>query len=501
MTPDANGTCVFAIKRGGVENKEIYCNPLFPFYISLMNRYRNSPYCKGTMVDYLEVNPKTNCGSLADDMSVSFVPMPNVQEKKNLVAYDNVPYSKVKKGFTVFQRGDLIWAKITPCMQNGKSCIVDKMPTEIGFGSTEFHVVRKRSSLIYMPFIWAIFANDNVLKAAQAVFGGSAGQQRVSASFLETFPAVIPEYAVQVKLVSNLERTLERMQDRLAAAESARKELTVAFAKRIDVSVPLTSNDLCSALTLSAIRSNPTSRIDPKCYSKKYHSIKAQLAKSQHTKYKLRDLITEITGGDWGYDLENGSASRIKCLVLRATEISNKNNIVIRPEKAQYRQIETKKFNSMNIDIGDIIIEKSGGSIDQPVGRVIYVDRLTHENAPIAYSNFLTKIKINKALVDPYYLYEYLRFVYGIGLTEVMQNQTNGIRNLIIDEFLDQTVIVPANHHEIGCVMKQLRLQIQEAEQLAEQDWKFARMQFEKELLGEQNLSSKRNSVRIMCSD
>ena len=155
---------------------------------------------------------------LTDKTEVSFVPMPNVQERNNMVSYDMVPYEKVKKGFTVFRRNDLIWAKITPCMQNGKSCIVDEMPTEIGFGSTEFHVIRKRNNDVYMPFVWSIFSNENVLKAAQAVFSGSAGQQRVSASFLENFPCVIPEYDKQVTLASMLEHTLSALKDKNAQA-------------------------------------------------------------------------------------------------------------------------------------------------------------------------------------------------------------------------------------------------------------------------------------------
>ncbi len=208
MTPDANALCVFAVKRGYIENKEVYCNPLYPFYLSLIEKYRNSPYASGVMKDYVFVNPKTNCSILSDEDEVSFVPMPNVQEKNNTVSYDLVKYKTVKNGFTVFQRGDLIWAKITPCMQNGKSCIVDNMPTKIGFGSTEFHVVRKRTDKIYMPFLWALFSNENILKAAQATFSGSAGQQRVSASFIERFPAVIPNYEQQLALTSNLEEQL-----------------------------------------------------------------------------------------------------------------------------------------------------------------------------------------------------------------------------------------------------------------------------------------------------
>ena len=66
------------------------------------------------MSDFLDVNPKTDCSILTDKTEVSFVPMPNVQEKNNVVEYDLVPYSKVKKGFTVFKKGDMIWSKITP---------------------------------------------------------------------------------------------------------------------------------------------------------------------------------------------------------------------------------------------------------------------------------------------------------------------------------------------------------------------------------------------------
>lgn len=223
MTPDANALCVFAVKRGNIENKEIYCNVLYPFYLSLTEKCKKSPYCCGRLASYIDVNPKTDCSELADQDLVSFVPMQNVQEKNNVVSYDLMPYYTVKKGFTTFKKGDLIWAKITPCMQNGKSCIVDKMPTEIGFGSTEFHVIRKRSDKIYMPFLWAILSSDSVLRAAQATFSGSAGQQRVSASFIEKFPAVLPEYDLQVELVTNLESKLVAMKQKLHQAEELLK--------------------------------------------------------------------------------------------------------------------------------------------------------------------------------------------------------------------------------------------------------------------------------------
>ena len=118
-----------------------------------MDKFRRSKFACGNLSDYLWINPRIDCSMLRDDDKVSFVPMVNVQEKNNIVSYDIVPYKKVKKGFTMFLKGDLIWAKITPCMQNGKSCSTEDMPTEIGFGSTEFHVIRKKNDDIYAFYL------------------------------------------------------------------------------------------------------------------------------------------------------------------------------------------------------------------------------------------------------------------------------------------------------------------------------------------------------------
>lgn len=98
MTPDANDLCVFAVKRGYIESKEIYCNPLYPTYLSLVEKYQHSPYANGILNNHVAVNPKTDCSLLSDSSEVSFVPMANVQEKTNVVSYDMVAYETVKKG-------------------------------------------------------------------------------------------------------------------------------------------------------------------------------------------------------------------------------------------------------------------------------------------------------------------------------------------------------------------------------------------------------------------
>lgn len=85
MTPDANDLCVFAVKRGYIESKEIYCNPLYPTYLSLVEKYQHSPYANGILNNHVAVNPKTDCSLLSDSSEVSFVPMANPWIRSDLI--------------------------------------------------------------------------------------------------------------------------------------------------------------------------------------------------------------------------------------------------------------------------------------------------------------------------------------------------------------------------------------------------------------------------------
>lgn len=309
-------------------------------------------------------------------------------------------------------------------------------------------------------------------------------QPNINKEEYKSFEILLPNIETQRKAVGFMNDAFSKRQDKSKQADIIRKSILTDFVESLNIKIPKSKPELVTVLKMQQINATATRRLDPKCYAKKFQTIRNELNHSHFSTYRLKDLIIDNLGGDWGYDEEDESDTRIKCLVLRATEISNKNNINIRSDKARYRQIEKKKLAAMNLEIGDIIIEKSGGSIDQPVGRVIFIEQLEYNGCPLAYSNFMTKIKINRNLVDPYYLFEYLRFIYGIGLTEVMQNQTNGIRNLILEDFFEQTVIVPYNNYEIGQRMYQLRAKARNMEEDAEYGWQQAKERFEKEFLG-----------------
>jgi len=252
MTPAAK-IQIFAIKRGNIKGKEIFCSALYPYYLTIIAKYKASCYNRGALSNFIYINPKTNVDSLKDEDIVSFVPMTAVECLTNNVAYEMMSYAKVKKGFTVFHKGDLLWAKITPCMQNGKSCIVDKMPTEIGFGSTEFHVLRAKNDSVYMPFVWALFSSKSVLKAAQAMFNGSAGQQRVYDSFFRDFPAVFPEYETQKAITDRLNKKLLAYKQKLQYAEELLSGMDEFVLNLLNLSAKDNTNKLGFAVCLEKL--------------------------------------------------------------------------------------------------------------------------------------------------------------------------------------------------------------------------------------------------------
>ncbi len=255
MTPDAE-LQIFAVKRGQIKGKEIFCSALYPYYLIVIEKYQASKYNRGLLKDFVDVNPPTCTRSLSDQDVVSFIPMSAVECLTNSVEYESVEYNKVKKGFTIFSKGDLLWAKITPCMQNGKSCLTDQMPTEIGFGSTEFHVLRvKKDKMdsVYMPFLWVLFSNKNILKAAQAVFNGSAGQQRVSDSFFNYFPAVLPDYSVQKNMFDRLNNKLVNYKCKLCQANELLAGMDEFVLDTFGIKPCLEAKKLCFAIKRKAL--------------------------------------------------------------------------------------------------------------------------------------------------------------------------------------------------------------------------------------------------------
>ena len=148
------------------------------------------------------INPKSP--SLKDDFEVSFIPMQNVSEDGNIDYSITKKYVDVKKGFSNFCNGDIIFAKITPCMENGKGAFVKNLKNGVGFGSTEFHILRPDTSKINGKWIYYLTSWSNFRKDCEKNMTGSAGQKRVPKKFLENYSIIVPDLTQQNKIVKVL---------------------------------------------------------------------------------------------------------------------------------------------------------------------------------------------------------------------------------------------------------------------------------------------------------
>jgi type I restriction enzyme S subunit len=153
------------------------------------------------IADFAAINPRREDRS--DEVEVSFVPMSAVSEDGFLSVQQLRPYGTVKKGFTAFRDLDIILAKITPCFENGKAALVTGLSNGVGFGSTEFHVIRTGESCL-PAFMFAQLYTDDFRRAGKASMTGSGGQQRVPTSFVAAYTVFIPSIPEQHRIASCL---------------------------------------------------------------------------------------------------------------------------------------------------------------------------------------------------------------------------------------------------------------------------------------------------------
>ena len=171
-----------------------------------------SSWENGILMDFCKINPKKiNTKEFDDDMIVSFIPMPCVSDIwGKIVKKELRKLGEVKKGYTNFCEGDVLFAKITPCMENGKSAIVDKLENDIGFGSTEFYVLRCDENKLNNKYLHYFVRQKTFRDEAKGEMTGAVGQQRVSKTFLENYKMKVPTIKEQQEIVNILDNLLAK---------------------------------------------------------------------------------------------------------------------------------------------------------------------------------------------------------------------------------------------------------------------------------------------------
>lgn len=171
------------------------------------------------------VNPKIDRTLLADDTQVSFVPMAAVGAADGSIDASTVrPYVEVKKGYTHFRENDVLFAKVTPCMENGKMAVARKLKNGMGFGSTEFHVLRPREG-VDPHYVYHFVSSQTFRKEAARHMTGAVGLRRVPSVFLESAEIPLPALDVQREIVAELEKQFSRLDEAVANLQRVKANL------------------------------------------------------------------------------------------------------------------------------------------------------------------------------------------------------------------------------------------------------------------------------------
>lgn len=144
------------------------------------------------------LNPRKSEIDGLGNIEVSFVPMQSVSDKGDIETKEIKLLNDVKKGFTYFRENDVLFAKITPCMENGKGAVAHGLKNTIGFGSTEFHVIRPTEK-VNSVWMYTYTTFNSFRKEAEKKMTGSAGQKRVPISFFEKYKIAVPPIELQNK--------------------------------------------------------------------------------------------------------------------------------------------------------------------------------------------------------------------------------------------------------------------------------------------------------------
>lgn len=187
------------------------------------NQFKNEP-----ITTFFEINPTTQ---IPKNQIISFIPMANISDIYGEISVHDK--KTLKPNYTKFKENDLIWAKITPCMENGKSAVATNLENGFGFGSTEFHVLRARNNDFSIYLLHLLLRTKHLRKIATQYFTGSSGQQRVPKTFLETLTLPVLSLETQTQITNYIQAQKQRQKSYLATAAALRLGALTEFEQAI----------------------------------------------------------------------------------------------------------------------------------------------------------------------------------------------------------------------------------------------------------------------------
>lgn len=348
------------------------------------------------LFEYIDINPKETIirGCLAKK-----IPMDKLQPFcRDIPEYETSEFN----GGSKFRNGDTIMARITPCLENGKTAMVNILDSnEVGFGSTEYIVFRAKKNLTTPDFVYYLICSSLVRDPAIKSMVGSSGRQRVQTDVIANLDIDFPKLSDQVKIAG----VLKSLDDKIALNNAINNNL----------------EQQAQALFKKWFIDNPEN--------------------VNWSAGTFRELIQSTLNGDWGKETQTGNNTE-KVYCIRGADIpevkaGNKG-------KMPTRYILPKNLANKKLEAGDIVVEISGGSPTQSTGRCTAITQslLDRYDSSMVCTNFCKAIKPKNGY--SLFVYYYWQYLYEKGVFFSYENGTTGIKNLDFTGFIEtESIIVP----------------------------------------------------------
>ena len=379
----------------------------------------------------------------------------------------------------VFKKGQILFPKLRPYLNKIHLAEFD------GICSTEFHIFEPKN--ISAEFLSIYLRSSLVVNQTKHLMTGNT-LPRLQTEDIKKLPVPLVSDAIQLKVISLYKEAYSQKQQKEQQAQTLLDGIDTYLLTELGITLPEQDNRLVKRMFTVPFSEVTGSRFDPKLYDSITKGIRRAILRASFKTELLENLIVHSSAGDWGLDATHEVDENYQnCLVIRATEFDNQYNLRLENSRVKYRLINRKKLNLMDIRVNDLLIEKSGGSVDQPVGRIaLLTDEMIKEHQ-LGYSNFIHKIRVDNFVVNPVYLFFFLKLMHNIKLTDSMQSQTNGIRNLIMSNYFNQDIVIPPieKQNEITAHISNIRAQAKQLQQKAAQILTEAQAEIERMILGE----------------
>lgn len=196
----------------------------------------------------VRLNPsKSEIAGMSRDLEVSFLPMEAVGDDGSLSLERERTIQEVETGYTYFRDGDVAFAKITPCFENGKGALMAGLTLGFGFGTTELTVARPIPGLMSSAFLHWIFRSPNFRSEGEASMYGAGGQKRVPDDFVRELLWAVPPEPERERIAAFLDHETVKIdaliagQEKLLALLAEKRQATISHAvtRGLNPNVPM----------------------------------------------------------------------------------------------------------------------------------------------------------------------------------------------------------------------------------------------------------------------